>query len=504
MDVIGAMVVGLDVRGYVLFLNTAAEHALGYSKDELLGRDWFDCVVPREKFPAVAEVFQRSVLGDFTRRMESEVITKSGERRVILWQNSPLKEQGKLVAIVATGMDITDRSAEENRRESIERRMLDAQKLESLGILAGGIAHDFNNLLTAVLGNASLMRLDLPSDSPHRPYLIEIERTALHAASLCKQMLAYAGQHTAVAAPVSLNELIHEMRQLLRVSVGKKVALNFHLAENLPMVEADDAQLRQVILNLVINASEAVGDNTGEINVTTRVREVKAGEFETARFSSSDCGGRYVELEVSDNGCGMNSETQKRIFDPFFTTKFTGRGLGLASVLGIVRGHRGILDIQSRELEGTRFQILLPAIAVETAQPLVINTDRSAVDWLGSGKILVVEDEDNVRSFAMRLLELLGFECIGAADGRAGLDEFLRLQNELRAVVLDLTMPRMNGTEVHAAIRALNPEIPILLVSGYTNAASASLQDPFTDFLQKPYQLSDIRMKLERLLKITQ
>jgi len=309
------------------------------------------------------------------------------------------------------GTDVTGRHLDEERRHSIERKMLDGQKLESLGVLAGGIAHDFNNLLTAILGNASLMRLDLPADSPQRQFLIEIERTALQAAGLCKQMLSYAGHHSVLISSLDLNELILDMRQLLRVSAGKKVALNLDLGTNLPQIEADDAQLRQVILNLVINASEAMGEKTGSIHIRTRIRKVKAGEFENARFYTPESRGAYVELYVKDDGCGMSSETQQKIFDPFFTTKFTGRGLGLASVLGIVRGHRGILDIESIEHEGTGFTVLFPAMKAPSQVEKFLKPERPLVDWLGTGKILVVEDEEGVRQFAGRLLGLLGFEC---------------------------------------------------------------------------------------------
>ena len=496
------MIVSLDRQGRIVMLNDAASRILGYSREELTGQDWFEIVVPRHIYPSVFEMFQRGLLGDLEQDYENEVITKGGGRRMIAWQNSLVKDGDKVQSLVSVGTDITERVAERERRHQIERKMLDAQKLESLGVLAGGIAHDFNNLLTAVLGNASLMRLSLPSDSPHRQHLIEIERTALQAAGLCKQMLAYAGHHSVAIAPLDINEIILDMRQLLKVSVGKKVALNVELGKELPQIEADDAQLRQVVLNLVINASEAMGEKEGKVSVQTRLRHVKPGELDNARFFTPGSKGDFVELEVADNGCGMDAETQEKIFDPFFTTKFTGRGLGLASVLGIVRSHSGILDISSRENEGTRFTVLFPASKTSQQPVKSASPERHLVDWLGSGKVLVVEDEEGVRQFAMRLLELLGFECIPAEDGKDGLDKYLRHENELRAVLLDLTMPRMNGAEVHNAIRAVNPEMPILLVSGYTSAASATLEDPHTDFLQKPYQLSDLRLKMEQLLKI--
>ncbi|MGC3988686.1 MAG: PAS domain S-box protein [Chthoniobacteraceae bacterium] len=496
------MIISLDRQGRVGMLNDAACRILGYSREELVGQDWFEIVVPRNVYPSVFEMFQRGLLGKLERDFENEVITKGGGRRIIAWQNSVVKDGDKIQSMVSVGTDVTERVAERERRHQIERKMLDAQKLESLGVLAGGIAHDFNNLLTAVLGNASLMRLSLPADSPHRQHLIEIERTALQAAGLCKQMLAYAGHHSVAISPLDINEVILDMRQLLKVSVGKKVALEIEIGKELPQIEADDAQLRQVVLNLIINASEAMGEKSGTVQVRTRLRKVKPGELDNARFFTPGSEGDFVELEVADDGCGMNAETQEKIFDPFFTTKFTGRGLGLASVLGIVRSHSGILDISSRENEGTRFTVLFPASKASPVATAPASPERHLVDWLGSGKVLVVEDEEGVRMFAMRLLELLGFECIPAEDGRDGLDKYLRHENELRAVLLDLTMPRMNGAEVHAAIRAVNPEMPILLVSGYTSAAGATLDDPHTDFLQKPYQLSDLRLKMEQLLKI--
>ena len=238
-------------------------------------------------------------------------------------------------------VDITDRKRAEEEKRSMDNKLQETQRLESLGLLAGGIAHDFNNLLTGILGNASLSRMELPKDSPVLHYMEDIEATTRHAADLCMQMLAYSGRGRFIVDNLSLSTLIDDMSHLLQLSISKKAALKLDLQEDLPLVRADSSQIRQIVLNLVINASEAIGNKSGLITVSTGILRATEGYGSTSPLSPDIAAGDYVSLEVGDNGCGMDEETKSKIFDPFYTTKFTGRGLGLAAVLGIVRGHGG-------------------------------------------------------------------------------------------------------------------------------------------------------------------
>ena len=268
---------------------------------------------------------------------------------------------GKLTGVVVTFLDITQRRKEERERLALERKLLETQKLESLGILAGGIAHDFNNLLAGILGNANLASMQVSGDSAIRPFLESIEESTRVAAKLCAQMLAYAGRGRTLVQPISIPAMIEEMTQLLSIFVGERIDFAQHLAPDLPTVTADATQLRQVLLNLVINAAEAIGENDGTIRIDTGRIDADADYLKKTHLAPDLEPGVYVYIDVTDNGCGMDAETLARIFDPFFTTKFTGRGLGLAAVLGIIRSHKGAINVESAPGKGAAFRVLLPA-----------------------------------------------------------------------------------------------------------------------------------------------
>ena len=398
------------------------------------------------------------------------------------------------------GVDLTSRSQAESERQELERKLLDMQKLESLGVLAGGIAHDFNNLLTAILGNAQLARIQLQPASPVRQHLLEIERTSVQAADLCKQMLAYSGQGRIEVRLLDFNRVIRDMSQLLRVSVAKKAQLSFNLAHNLPKVRGDVSQIRQVLMNLVINASEAITSSEGSIWVSTgvvhRAKELFRGLTVTGKPEERD----YVFIEIADTGCGMSAETQARIFDPFFTTKFTGRGLGLAAVLGIVKGHGGTLELESHEGEGTTFTLLFPC-AEAVPEPL-IHEDEMAPNphWSGEGLVLVVDDEESVRTLATRMLEAFEFRVVTAVDGRDGVEKFSENADAITIVLLDVTMPVMGGLEVLERIRSIRRDVPVLFMSGYMREGQLHNLDKATDFLQKPFKMEELQEKLRVLL----
>jgi CheY-like chemotaxis protein len=381
----------------------------------------------------------------------------------------------------------------------LERKLLDSQKLESLGVMAGGIAHDFNNLLTAILGNAGLAAASLPGDSPQRAYLANVEKTSRQAADLCKQLLAYSGKGRFVLQRIDLNAVIEDMQQLLRVSISKKAALETDLAEDLPAIECDPSQLRQVLMNLVINASEALEDKTGSILIRTGVEQVD-GAPPDASFATDLPPGDYVFLEVSDNGCGMDRETLSKIFDPFFTTKFVGRGLGLAAVSGIVRAHRGALRITSEPGRGSLFRILFRSCRAP-ADPLPAPYSAPAL-WRGSGTVLLADDEPAVRAVTSQMLKGLGFDVLPAADGQGAIAAFREHLDDIVAVVLDLTMPHMSGEDTLREIRRLRPDVPVLLVSGFSeqDVMTRFCGQAASDFLAKPFKVAELREKMQAVL----
>jgi PAS domain S-box-containing protein len=404
------------------------------------------------------------------------------------------------------------------RREQAARRAAEAseaqsrhvQKLESIGVLAGGIAHDFNNLLHVVLGNADIALSRLPARSPAREPLEEVVRATMRAADLTRQMLAYSGKGAFVVRHLDLSNEVREMATLLRTAISKQASLVWELASKLPAVNADATQIRQIVMNLITNASDALPDTGGTITLRTGV--VEQQQLSDPRFGAPmrddeppiEGEEPFVYLEVCDTGGGMTPDTLQRIFDPFFSTKFAGRGLGLAAVMGIVRSHEGLIRIRTEPGQGTSFRVLLPA-AVGTARK---SEEPSAVrsDWQGSGTVLVIEDEVGVRDVAERMLQEIGFSTITAVDGRDAMEVMDRVGDSVTAVLLDLSMPRMGGLETFRHLREVRPDLPVILMSGYTEQAVApqfsGLGPGLTAFLQKPFLAEDLIGILRRVAEV--
>jgi len=378
--------------------------------------------------------------------------------------------------------------------------MQETQKLESLGVLAGGIAHDFNNLLMGVLGNANLIRLELPPESPILESMEHIETAALRAAELTKQMLAYSGKGRFVVQALDLSRVVKEMAHLLGTVVSKKAMVQLHVAEDLPSVEADATQIRQVVMNLITNASDALGDEPGVITLTTGTVYADRAYLASTLFDEGLEPGDYVFVEVADTGVGMTAETRAKIFDPFFTTKFTGRGLGLAAVHGIVRGHRGAIRLHTEPGRGTTFRILLPASPAPAAAE-EDGADTMPGEILG-GTVLVVDDEETVRRAASRMLGRIGFRAVTACNGREAIDWLDRSHESIQAVLLDMMMPELSGEDTCREIRRRYPTLPIVLSSGYNelDATGAFLDQGLAAFIQKPYRLAELRATLLRVL----
>ena len=349
---------------------------------------------------------------------------------------------------------------------------------------------------------------DLPAATTCRPYLQEIDRAARQAADLCRQLLAYAGKGVLSIQKLDLGHLVQEMVYMLDVSSSKKATLRYNLASNLPPVEADAAQMRQVLLNLVVNASEAVSDRAGCVSVATGLMHCDNAYLSDCLLGDTRQAGVYVFLDVTDTGCGIDPALLDRIFEPFFTTKQDGRGLGLAAVLGIVRVHNGALRVTSEPGKSTNFRVLLPALPV-TIQ--AISDDEPAEEtppaWRGSGTVLVVDDEESVRTIAQQMLERMGFRVLLASDGIEAVEVFRKEESRgkrVACVLLDLTMPHMDGEEAFQELRRIRPDVMVVLASGYSEQAlSVRFADMgLSGFLQKPYRLASLQRKMSDLLAL--
>jgi len=365
-------------------------------------------------------------------------------------------------------------------------------------LLAGGISHDFNNLLTGILGNASICRMELPPDSPTIRYLEDIETTTKHAADLCNQLLAYSGRGRFVIESLDLSKLVENMTHLLQLSISKSVTLRLDLTADLPATKADASQMRQIALNLVINASEAIGNRPGVIAVRSgeiAVDESYLAEASTDRLPAGD----YIYLEVSDDGAGMDKESMAKIFDPFYTTKFTGRGLGLAAVMDIVRGHSGAMRVYSEPGKGTTFKMLLSRSEGEPVAEVSASTETATVAHQG-GTVLVVDDEEIVRTVVQRVLEANGFDVVLATDGREAVDKLAG--GKFTAVILDLTMPRLDGVETFREMRKAVPDLKVLLMSGFNEqeAVSRFTGKGLASFIQKPFGPEALMEKIRQIL----
>lgn len=392
-------------------------------------------------------------------------------------------------------------AAVRRERRNLEEQLRHAQKLESLGLLAGGVAHDFNNLLTGILGNASLVVEILKPEPAVRNMLEEIVRAGERAADLTRQLLAYAGKGRFIVEAVDVSNLVLDISELIRTSVPRTIDLALDLRNELPTIEADPSQVQQLVMNLILNAVEATGERPGCVRVGTSLHEVKRGDAVGHFRPDPPAPGRYVRVEVRDDGCGMSEAVKQQIFDPFFTTKFLGRGLGLAAALGIVRGHKGAIGVESIEEVGSTFTVLLPAGAAPA--PTRSPERRALQSEPAAGVILIIDDEDVVRHAARAALEHSGFTVFEACDGRDGTDLFSRLHDRVSAVLLDLTMPRMDGRGVWEYIRRVRPDMRVVVSSGFdeTEAMKHFGDDPELMFIQKPYTAAALIEKMSGALK---
>lgn len=483
--------------GAVDFLNATYFQITGRDKTRALGSGWMESIHP-EDLPRFRSAWTEALAGAQPFSSECRLSTARGDCRWYLIRAVPPgAESSRWVGFAA---DITAQKEDAERQVKLERHLQERQKLESLGVLAGGVAHDFNNLLTGILGGASLAQMSLPQQHPVSEHLQLIEQTALRAADLCRQMLAYSGKGRFVISRIDLSRLIEETTTLIQSSISKKAVIRYDLQTDLPSCEGDATQLRQVIMNLVLNASDAIGDRSGFINIHTG--SIRADEgYLRHTFGASDLQpGDYVYVEVSDNGCGMTPETLSRIFDPFFTTKFTGRGLGLAAVLGIIKGHKGGIRVHSEVGKGTTFKLLIPASDGPAG-----NNDPLSLEgggWKSHGTILVVDDEETLRSVVSLILERWGFKCMVASDGREALELLKVHAADIRCVLMDLTMPHLDGEQTYREMRHLNLTTPVVLMSGFSEqeAVRHFSGRGLAGFVQKPFQPHQLQAILRQAL----
>ena len=473
----------IHCEGRFVFMNVAAAKLLGAEKPEVLyGRLALDFVRP-ELRDMVAQRIKNAWLHGDNPLIEEELVRLDGSTVLVEMVSVYLIYKGK-DSVLAIARDISE-------RRRMQDELVKTQKLESLGVLAGGIAHDFNNILMAIIGNADLAMMRINKESPVIENLRKIEQAAAKAADLAKQMLAYSGKGKFVVEQIDLNILLEEMLHMLEVSISKKALLRLNLAPNLPAVEVDATQLRQVVMNLVINASEAIGDKSGVIAITTGCMDCDKSYLKDVWLIENIREGLYVYLEVTDSGYGMTKDTMEKIFEPFFTTKFTGRGLGMAAVMGIIRGHKGAIKVYSETGKGSSFKILLPA----SGKPAeLFNHESSIDDWKGSGTVLLVDDEETVRGLGREMLQELGFEAITADDGREALELF-KNNPAINLVILDLTMPHMDGEQCFRELRQIRPDIKVIISSGYNEqeVTQKFVGKGLAGFIQKPYKLSVLK-----------
>jgi PAS domain S-box-containing protein len=477
----------LDEQGRITMFNPAAEQLFQTESAEASGQ-------PAARFiPGIVETLRSVKDSDATpSRLETRGMRAGGGAVELEISVSRMDAGGRRFAIVIA-RDVT-------QRKELERLLLQKDKLESLGLLAGGIAHDFNNLLVGIMGNASLALESISSNNPARAMLKDVMLASETAGNLTRQLLAYAGKGRFIIEAVDLSDLVRQIHNLVQTSVPKNVTLRMELMEDLPCIEADVTQIQQLIMNLVINAAEAIGEHQGSVLITTGVQHVDDDYIASVLTPAQISPGDYISLQVHDTGSGMSQDTIDRIFDPFFTTKFTGRGLGLAAVLGIVRGHKGAIKVYSTLQQGTTFKVLFPATGQHTSkQPPQEIIQHSA----GGETVLVVDDEHIVRRSAKAMLERYGYSVVLAENGKEAVDLYKVLADKIDLVLLDMTMPVMGGEEAFRQMKTLRPEVRVILSSGYNEveAVRRFTGKGLAGFLQKPYSAVTLAEKVRSVLR---
>jgi len=477
----------------VMDCNSQAAKMFGYTVAEAVGKRVTDFLHPRDRSRVIQFLRERR-----SEPFELTGVRSDGTKVQVEVRMRPLAYHGREI-LVAAMQDVTSKRRSDDEHRRLEEQIRQAQKLESLGVLAGGIAHDFNNLLMGVLGNASLALMDLPPDSSAERHIHQIESAAQRAADLTNQMLAFSGRGKFVVSRINLTDLVNEMSTLFQTIVSKEIRLQYRLDSDLPEIAGDPTQMRQVLVNLITNAADAVGGSAGIIRVRTGVRTVTEEAHGSSHVAGDIKAGTQVYVEVRDAGCGMDEPTLARVFDPFFTTKFTGRGLGMAAVLGIVRGHNGAIRIASQPLQGTTVAVMFPPAVIAATKTTPQQHEADAGPEQNKPTVLVVDDEQTVLSVTSEMLQRSGYSVVTAENGRRALELFEAHAAEVGAVLLDLTMPDLNGDQVFAKMRIIDPNARVILMSGYSEqeATSQFRGEGLVGFLQKPFTPATLNERVD-------
>jgi two-component system, cell cycle sensor histidine kinase and response regulator CckA len=524
----------LDREGRITWVNDAECRLMGLEREAILGRPVWDLVSPAAQetsrlavarklagdgpLPVFEREFMRpdgsliileihehlrrdtagnvigirSYLLDITRRKRAEEALMKAQQEL----ESRIKERTEELelAIDFLRREMDERRAAEHEQRKLEAQVQQAQRMESVGVLAGGVAHEFNNLLTSIMGYASMAALELSDSSKAKEKIEHVLSAARSAADLTQQMLAYSGRGRFVLEPLDLSQTVESTARLLDSMISKQATLKLYLQKDLSRIEADAGQVRQIVINLATNASDALEDEQGEVTISTGMQWVETGEMPSLQAGHVLPPGLYVYLEVSDTGSGMDNTTLPRIFDPFFTTKFAGRGLGLAAVLGIVRSHKGTIKVSSKVGHGTTMRVLFPALAGAAEYAAAAAAAVESIGWHTSGTVLVVDDEEPIRGLARAILERAGLTVLTAADGNEGLALFRKHATDIHAVLLDLTLPGMDGREVFQYIQHLRPDVRVVLCSGFADQETSTrlFGNRPAGFLRKPYVPADL------------
>ncbi len=489
----------LNAQGTILFCNQRLSEMLEAPIEKILGASLQRFIVSED----IAS-FETTLEKAFKDEIRAEITVHTKLNKVI-WLSIVAFGPPSSSVVMSACVVVTDIT--ERKRMEMERELLHAQKLESLRVMAGGVAHDFNNQLAVILGNLELALDDLPPDSEAKASIINAIRASERSAELSRQMQIYTGSALYLPMDLDLNELLIKNRDLLKLGVSGHVSLKFQVRGALPHIKGDEDQINRLVMNILINASEAIGDNHGEVKLSTGVVDCDETYLSHSRLEEKPEPGRFVFLEVFDTGCGMDTETLRKLFDPFFSTKFTGRGLGMAEVIGVIKGHRGAIVVESEVGKGTTLRVLFPLqkeaqapsakvieeVETKAAAPVTVNRRKT---------VLIVEDEPGVRQLSVRRLDVLGYDTMVAGDGEECVQVFQDRSNEIALVLLDFKMPKMNGVEVFGELVRIKPDVKVILASGYTE------DDVLQSFpgkrpagvLRKPYRTHDLKAELQRLL----
>ncbi len=476
----------------ITFWNKGAVSQYGWEAEEVVGKITTHDLL-QTQFPVpIDEINNFILINDFWEGELSHT-KRDGSLITVLSRWALQRDKSNVpVAIMEINSDITDRKRAEAEKLILERQFQQAQKLESLGVLSGGIAHDFNNILAVIMGHCSLIDMDYEKARDHVPV---IEKAATRAAELCRQMLAYAGKAQFVQSQVNIGELVNEMVKMLRSTIKHNIEIQSTIGTDIPAIQADSSQIRQVAMNLIINAAEAIGDVQGVVQVSLAKTEIKTGHSIKDYLGKLIPPGWYVCLEVTDNGSGMSDETYNRIFEPFYTTKFTGRGLGMSAILGIVTTQGGNLQLFSQVGKGTTFKVYLPLLNSDSAFHEAPSLIKQAEQWRGSGTILLVEDEELIMQVAKAMLMELGFEVIEARNGKEALHIYQQNDYDIVLVMTDMGMPVMDGYNLFLELKRLDAELPIVISSGFGDAdiTSKISRDDIAGLISKPYNFDLLR-----------